>query len=93
MATLVSDVNTRVRSLVGDSGTDWTTSAILLPYINAAYAEVATQLRARGATLLRKTSNVITGPASPSLAAPTRPTSSARSKSWSVCRASAPTFG
>lgn len=65
MATLVSDVNTRVRSLVGDSGTDWTTSAILLPYINAAYAEVATQLRARGATLLRKTSNVITGPTSP----------------------------
>lgn len=65
MAILVSDVNTRVRGLVADSATDWTTSAILLPYINAAYFEVATQLRARGATLFRKTSNIITGPTSP----------------------------
>lgn len=65
MAILVSDVNTRVRGLVADSATDWTTSAILLPYINAAYFEVATQLRARGATLFRKTSNIITGPTAP----------------------------
>lgn len=60
MAILVSDVNTRIRSLVGDSATDWTTSAILLPYINAAYEKVATLLRARGITILRKTSAAIT---------------------------------
>lgn len=55
----VSDANTVIRSLLGDTTTDVWTDAVLLPYITRAYRKAARVLRSYGMGLLRKESTGI----------------------------------
>ena len=59
MAILVSDVNTRVRSLVGDLAGSVYSDAVLLPYVNSAYEEVATAMRSANVSIFKRTSSAI----------------------------------
>lgn len=59
MAILVSDVNTRVKSLVGDLAGTVYSDAVLLPYVNSAYEELATAMRSAGVSIFKRTSSAI----------------------------------
>jgi|GEM_PF-3120359 len=53
MAT-ANDVYTLVRALLNDTQQDWSTDAVLLPYVQSAYREVARLCRTQGMAIYRK---------------------------------------